>query len=121
MDKSLISRLLRGGAVAAAAAALAACATVEPQYAYDHEPPAKAGKKAPKRADARQAKAAPGQKIGKPYQVNGRWYTPKADPKYNEVGTASWYGAQHQGKREEVAKHRRGGREGLPDDSPNPA
>jgi len=28
----------------------------------------------------------------KPYQVNGQWYYPKADPSYDEVGTASWYG-----------------------------
>jgi rare lipoprotein A len=30
----------------------------------------------------------------KPYEVNGRWYTPHADPAYDEVGVASWYGAQ---------------------------
>ncbi|MBV9510119.1 MAG: septal ring lytic transglycosylase RlpA family protein [Caulobacteraceae bacterium] len=28
----------------------------------------------------------------KPYQVNGQWYYPKADPRYDEVGLASWYG-----------------------------
>jgi len=28
----------------------------------------------------------------KPYQVAGQWYYPKADPNYDEVGTASWYG-----------------------------
>jgi len=30
----------------------------------------------------------------KPYQVNGRWYTPRVQPDYDEVGVASWYGAQ---------------------------
>jgi rare lipoprotein A len=35
---------------------------------------------------------------GRPYQVKGVWYTPKADPNYNEVGMASWYGREHQGK-----------------------
>lgn len=89
MDESLISRLLRAGALAAAAASLAACATVQPRYAYDP---------APRKPVDRQARAEPGQKIGKPYQVKGRWYVPRADPDYNEVGLASWYGAAHQGK-----------------------
>lgn len=31
-------------------------------------------------------------KIGKPYQVNGVWYYPKADYEYDETGIASWYG-----------------------------
>jgi rare lipoprotein A len=30
--------------------------------------------------------------VGKPFQVAGRWYRPKADPSYNKVGMASWYG-----------------------------
>ena len=30
----------------------------------------------------------------KPYQVDGRWYYPHAQPDYNEVGQASWYGQQ---------------------------
>ena len=33
-----------------------------------------------------------GLKIGKPYQINGRWYTPKYEKDYDEIGTASWYG-----------------------------
>ena len=37
--------------------------------------------------------APPGVKIGAPYKVAGKWYTPKAEPDYNEVGIASWYGA----------------------------
>ncbi len=31
-------------------------------------------------------------KVGKPYKVNGIWYFPKEDYKYDEVGIASWYG-----------------------------
>lgn len=34
----------------------------------------------------------------KPYQVHGQWYVPKDDPHYDEVGIASWYGPQHQGR-----------------------
>lgn len=31
-------------------------------------------------------------KIGKPYQVKGTWYYPKADYDYDQTGIASWYG-----------------------------
>ena len=31
-------------------------------------------------------------KVGNPYQVGNRWYKPKEDPYYDEVGEASWYG-----------------------------
>lgn len=37
-------------------------------------------------------------KVGKPYQVAGRWYYPQYDPQYEEVGTGSWYGEQFQGR-----------------------
>ena len=31
-------------------------------------------------------------KVGNPYQIEGRWYYPKEEPDYQEVGIASWYG-----------------------------
>lgn len=31
-------------------------------------------------------------KIGKPYYVNGKWYYPRYDEDYDQVGIASWYG-----------------------------
>ena len=34
-----------------------------------------------------------GVKVGTPYKIAGKWYTPEADPTYNRVGIASWYGA----------------------------
>lgn len=34
----------------------------------------------------------------RPYQVGGRWYRPAEQPDYDEVGLASWYGAQHDGR-----------------------
>lgn len=37
-------------------------------------------------------------KIGKPYQINGKWYYPKEDPNYDRVGIASWYGPDFHGK-----------------------
>ena len=30
--------------------------------------------------------------LGKPYQVAGRWFTPKEQPGYDKKGPASWYG-----------------------------
>jgi rare lipoprotein A len=30
--------------------------------------------------------------LGEPYQVAGRWFTPKEEPGYDKQGTASWYG-----------------------------
>ena len=38
-------------------------------------------------------------KIGKPYQIAGRWYYPKEDYNYKEEGMASWYGEDFNGKR----------------------
>jgi rare lipoprotein A len=64
-----------------ACAAVSACAT--PRYATEKRPQAQAGK--------------PGARVPgtmRPYQVGGVWYTPKADPDYDEKGIASWYGEQ---------------------------
>jgi rare lipoprotein A len=36
-------------------------------------------------------------KVGKPYQVAGIWYYPSDEAGYDEVGLASWYGAQFHG------------------------
>jgi rare lipoprotein A len=30
--------------------------------------------------------------VGEPYQVAGRWFTPREQPNYDKQGTASWYG-----------------------------
>jgi rare lipoprotein A len=40
----------------------------------------------------------PPYKLGKPYQIDGAWYYPKADYDYNETGIASWYGPDFHGK-----------------------
>ncbi len=37
-------------------------------------------------------------KVGKPYQIDGRWYRPQEDWTYSETGTASWYGDQFHGR-----------------------
>lgn len=38
-------------------------------------------------------------KVGKPYKVSGKWYTPKEDPGYNRTGLASWYGSKFHGRK----------------------
>jgi rare lipoprotein A len=43
-------------------------------------------------------KAQPHYKIGSPYKIDGRWYVPKVDEGYEEVGVASWYGDAFHGK-----------------------
>jgi rare lipoprotein A len=40
----------------------------------------------------------PSYKVGSPYQINGKWYTPQVDYSYDETGLASWYGAAFDGQ-----------------------
>jgi rare lipoprotein A len=37
--------------------------------------------------------------VGEPYQIGGVWYTPREDPHYDRVGSASWYGELFHGRR----------------------
>jgi rare lipoprotein A len=37
-------------------------------------------------------------KLGKPYQIQGRWYYPQYDPDYDRTGIASWYGEPFHGR-----------------------
>lgn len=37
-------------------------------------------------------------KVGSPYKIAGRWYTPREEPGYNRVGIASWYGDLFHGR-----------------------
>ena len=39
-----------------------------------------------------------GYKVGNPYTVNGVTYVPRAQPGYDQVGTASWYGPEFHGR-----------------------
>ncbi|MGQ0527500.1 MAG: septal ring lytic transglycosylase RlpA family protein [Alphaproteobacteria bacterium] len=38
-------------------------------------------------------------KVGRPYEVEGKWYTPQETYTYTETGIASWYGPGFHGKR----------------------
>ncbi|MFZ5616300.1 MAG: septal ring lytic transglycosylase RlpA family protein [Pseudomonadota bacterium] len=40
----------------------------------------------------------PHYKVGAPYKIDGRWYVPKVDERYDEKGLASWYGDDFQGR-----------------------
>ena len=37
-------------------------------------------------------------KIGAPYKIGTRWYTPMEEPGYDRVGLGSWYGADFHGR-----------------------
>jgi peptidoglycan lytic transglycosylase len=37
--------------------------------------------------------------VGKPYKVADVWYTPREQPDYDQVGSASWYGEMFHGRR----------------------
>jgi rare lipoprotein A len=71
--------------VLVAAASLAACAGPTPRYAI----------REPGREQERGAPPTSGlHGTDKPYEINGRWYYPKAQPDYDQIGIASWYGAE---------------------------
>ena len=67
--------------ITAVALSLAACATAPPPYA----------RLAAGDGEVRVAPAARPRAYNRPYQVRGRWYTPKDQPGYDQVGLASWY------------------------------
>lgn len=39
------------------------------------------------------------ERVGPPYEANGRWYVPTPEPGYEQTGLASWYGPQFHGQR----------------------
>lgn len=39
------------------------------------------------------------QMVGDPYEIAGKWYTPRKQPDYNANGLASWYGPNFHGRR----------------------
>lgn len=43
-------------------------------------------------------RAKPHYKVGAPYKIDGEWYVPKVDDRYEEEGMASWYGDDFHGK-----------------------
>ena len=47
----------------------------------------------------REATPGPHFKIGRPYQMFGKWYYPEFLNYYEAIGVASWYGASYHGRR----------------------
>lgn len=37
--------------------------------------------------------------VGRPYRINGRWYTPRDNPGYTATGMSSWYGDAFHGRK----------------------
>jgi rare lipoprotein A len=96
---------LRGLLVSAAALSLAACATGHAPSTQSRHRPADRPKtarapaaKPAARGDGAGERALGRYKVGAPYQAAGLWYVPAEQPDYNEVGIASWYGDEFNGK-----------------------
>jgi rare lipoprotein A len=90
---------------AVSAIALAACGTPQPKQqtkprSKEYFPESKYGVKAsPRVAQGSKIRRGGGRdQVGKPYQVAGKWYHPKEDPKYSKTGAASWYGDAFHGR-----------------------
>ena len=97
MRGALMALCLDGG--------LSACASVTPMPASLAPAGAVAAAQRPyaARPDDNQyaqapVKGGPRYKLGAPYQAGGVWYVPAEQPGYDEVGIASWYGDQFNGK-----------------------
>ena len=82
----MMARLLRGALIAALFSTLSACASFG------------GGRDAPLRPPVVTDPAPIVSGTMRPYQIRGRWYRPVEQPNYDEVGMASWYGAQHNGR-----------------------
>ena len=90
-------RAVRGLVIAAVTALLAACASAGASSG---------GATGPTRGGTRLAEAAPVVTDPAPivsgtmrrYQIRGRWYQPEEQPDYDQVGLASWYGDQFNGR-----------------------
>lgn len=50
------------------------------------------------RPNARVPKGGGHRKLGKPYKIGNKWYTPRRDPHYQRSGIASWYGDKFHGR-----------------------
>jgi rare lipoprotein A len=94
MGASDAAGITRGAILALAGLSLAACASTGPRYpAPMRHYSGGYGDGQGDNADKPPSKYS-GYHVGKPYEINGRWYYPAEQPDYDEIGTASWYGEQ---------------------------
>jgi rare lipoprotein A len=91
MGASNAAGVSRGAVLALAGLSLAACASVGPRYPVTGSNPVYSDSGS---GGAKPSSRYNGYHVGKPYQINGRWYYPAEQPDYDEIGTASWYGEQ---------------------------
>lgn len=105
MKRQGFRRTLTIVSLAVSAVALTACGTPQPREqakarSKEYFPESKYGVKAsPRVAHGSKIKRGGGRdQVGKPYQVAGKWYYPKEDPKYTRTGSASWYGDAFHGR-----------------------
>jgi peptidoglycan lytic transglycosylase len=91
-------QLLRTIAALVLIASVAACSTVGGFYSSGGSSGAPSGRY-PDNDELPKGSQGVARKIGKPYKVAGRWYYPKEDETYDEIGLASWYGKDFHGKK----------------------
>lgn len=99
--RPLHKRLFRCAALVAACVALASCSSSPTKTSKNKFDPKRYGVAGSPRMVA-EGKAVPkggGRSVvGKPYKIAGKWYKPKLDPRYDKVGSASWYGKTFHGR-----------------------
>jgi len=91
----MLNRWLKGALIAGLTALLAACASVGAPVP-DRSVRAANGRPVETAVVRDPAPIVSG--TMRPYQIRGRWYRPAEDPGYNQVGLASWYGDQFNGR-----------------------
>ena len=87
----MLNRLLKGAVIVGLTALLAACASVGAVV------PGGEGRRPVETAIVRDPAPIVSGTM-RPYQIRGRWYRPAEDTGYNQVGMASWYGDQFNGR-----------------------
>jgi len=91
----MLNRFLKGALIAGLTALLAACASVGAPVP-DRGVRAATGRPVETAVVRDPAPIVSG--TMRPYQIRGRWYRPAEDAGYNQVGLASWYGDQFNGR-----------------------
>jgi rare lipoprotein A len=98
------TRVARMGVLSAVAAVVCGCSGGARQpIAQGRQVDAKYGTSASPRVIANEGQTVPkgggAYKLGQPYKIAGRWYTPVEDPGYDRSGVASWYGTDFHGRK----------------------
>lgn len=97
----LVSRPLRTALFVCFAAAFAAACGSAPEPKAKFSPKKYGVKASPRMVDAGKPVPKGGGRyvVGKKYKIAGKWYYPKHEPNYKNVGLASWYGPTFHGRK----------------------